>query len=91
MLKTRPPLFDRLVLRVSQPWKPGGRYVFEVRGIRNVSGVSGTATGALSVPERTAADSLKQKADSLRPHIERKKRTPGDTAAPKLPAKPTQR
>jgi hypothetical protein len=91
MLKTRPPLFDRLVLRVSQPWKAGGRYVLEIRGIRNVSGVSGSATGALSIPERTAADSLKQKADSLRPHIERKKRTPGDTAAPKLPAKPTQR
>jgi Bacterial Ig-like domain len=90
-LKTKPPLFDRLVLRVAQPWKAGGRYVLEVKGIRNVSGVTGTATGALSVPERMAADSLKQKADSLRPHIERKKRTPGDTAAPKLPAKPTQR
>ncbi len=89
VLKTRPPLFDRLVIRVPKPWKPGGRYVLEVRGVRNVSGVSGTATGVLAVPERTAADSLKQKADSLRPHIERKKRLPGDTAAPKLPAKPT--
>jgi hypothetical protein len=91
MLKTRPPLFNQLVLRVAQPWKPGGRYVLEVRGIRNVSGVTGTATGALSVAEKAAADSLKQKADSLRPHIERKKRLPSDTAAPKLPAKPTQR
>ncbi len=90
-LKTRPPLFDRLVIRVAEPWKPGGRYVLEVRGIRNVSGVTGTATGALAVPERAATDSLRQKADSLRPHIERKKRIPGDTSAPKLPAKPKQR
>jgi hypothetical protein len=98
VLKTRPPLFDRLVIRVAEPWKPGGRYTLEIRGLRNVSGVTGTAIGALTVPERAPADtlkqkadSLKQKADSLRPHIERKKRLPGDTAAPKLPAKPTQR
>jgi hypothetical protein len=91
VLKTRPPLFDRMVIRVAQPWKPGGHYVLEIRGLRNVSGVTGTATGALAVPSRAAADSLKQKADSLRPHIERRKRIPGDTAAPKLPAKPNQR
>lgn len=98
-LKTRPPLFDRLVLRVPQPWKPGGRYVLEIRGLRNVSGVTGTATGVLSVPERAAvdslrqkADSLRQKADSLRPTIDRRKRVPSDTSAPpKLPAKPNQR
>jgi Bacterial Ig-like domain len=97
-LRTKPPLFDRLVLRVAQPWKPGGHYVLEIRGVRNVSGVTGTATGALTVPTQAAADSmkqkadsLKQKADSLRPIIDRRKRTPGDTAAPKLPAKPTQR
>jgi Bacterial Ig-like domain len=97
-LKTKPPLFDRLVLRVPQPWKPGGHYVLEIRGVRNVSGVTGTATGALTVPTQAAADSLKQKADSLkqkadslRPIIDRRKRTPGDTAVPKLPAKPTQR
>jgi hypothetical protein len=98
MLKTRPPLFDRLVLRVAQPWKPGGHYLLEIRGVRNVSGVTGTATGALTVPTQAAADSLKhkadslkQKADSLRPIIERRKRVPGDTSTPKLPAKPTQR
>jgi hypothetical protein len=90
-LKTRPPLFDRLVIRVAEPWKTGGHYLLEIRGLRNVSGVTGTATGALTVPERAAADSLKQKADSLRPTIERRKRLPSDTSAPKLPAKPNQR
>jgi hypothetical protein len=90
-LKTKPQLFDRLVLRVAEPWKPGGHYVLEIRGLRNVSGVTGTATGALAVPTKAAADSLKQKADSLRPIIERRKRTPGDTSTPKLPARPTQR
>jgi hypothetical protein len=90
-LKTKPQLFDRLVLRVAEPWKPGGHYVLEIRGLRNVSGVTGTAIGALAVPTKAAADSLKQKADSLRPIIERRKRTPGDTSTPKLPARPTQR
>jgi hypothetical protein len=52
-LTSRPPLFDRLVLRVPKPWAPGARLVLEVRGIRNVTGVAGTAVGVLAVPERT--------------------------------------
>jgi hypothetical protein len=48
---SRPPLYDRLVLRVPKPWTPGSRLVVEVRGVRNVSGVAGSAVGVLAVPE----------------------------------------
>jgi hypothetical protein len=52
-LKTsRPPLFDRMVLRVPRPWPYGGRLAVEVRGVRNVSGASGNAAGVIAVPER---------------------------------------
>ncbi len=52
-LTTRPPLFDRLVLRVPRPWAPGARLVVEIRGVRNVTGVSGNAVGVVAVPEKT--------------------------------------
>jgi Big-like domain-containing protein len=61
-LTSRPPLFDRLVLRVPRPWAPGSRLVLEVRGVRNVSGVAGNAVGVVAVPEKpkpTPGDSLK--------------------------------
>ena len=44
-LTSRPPLTDRLVLRVPQPWKPDGKYEVEIRGVRNVSGVAGDGEG----------------------------------------------
>ncbi len=63
---SRPPLSDRLVLRVRRPWSPGGRYAVTVRGIRNVSGVSGEGRGTLVVPEPRAADSLRAEPDSAK-------------------------
>lgn len=51
-LTSRPALFDRLVLRVPRPWRPGARLVAEVRGVRNVTGVAGTAVGVVAVPEK---------------------------------------
>lgn len=69
---SRPPLFDRLVLRVAQPWARGARLVLEVRGVRNVTGVAGKAVGVVAVPEKAKevprADSLKarQPGDSVR-------------------------
>ena len=62
-LTSRPPLFDRLTLRVPRPWAPGSRLVLEVRGVRNVTGVAGTGVGVLAVPERpkpTAQDSTRR-------------------------------
>ena len=46
-LTSRPPLTDRLVLRVPKPWIPGKQYAVEFHGLRNVSGVAGDATGVL--------------------------------------------
>jgi hypothetical protein len=47
---SRPPLYDRLVLRVPRPWAPGSRLAVEVRGVRNVTGVAGNAVGVIAVP-----------------------------------------
>lgn len=52
ILTGRPPLFDALVLRVPRPWAPGARLVLEVRGVKNVTGVAGTAVGVVAVPEK---------------------------------------
>ncbi len=53
VLTSRPPLFDRLTLRVPRPWAPGSRLVLEIRGVRNVTGIAGTAVGVVAVPEKT--------------------------------------
>ena len=44
-LTARPPLYERLVLRVPRPWRPGSRLVLEIKGVRNITGVSGDAAG----------------------------------------------
>jgi hypothetical protein len=66
-LTTRPPLSDQLILRVPQPWTPEGKYELEIRGVRNVSGVSGDVKGVLTVPKREARDTLHTPRDSLAP------------------------
>jgi hypothetical protein len=65
-LTSRPPLTDQLVIRPAAPWRPGGRYVVEVRGVRNVTGVAGDVVGTLVVPERPPRDSLAAPGDSLK-------------------------
>jgi hypothetical protein len=40
LLAQRPPLFDKLVIRVDSALKPGAKYVVDVPGIRNVNGVA---------------------------------------------------
>jgi hypothetical protein len=84
---TRPPLYERLILRVPKPWRPGSRMVVEVRGVKNVSGVAANAVGVVAVPEPpkvVPSDSAKRKQprDSLRG------RQPRDTvgAKPRRPA-----
>ena len=75
-LTTRPPLYDRLVLRVPRPWRPGSRLVLEIRGVRNITGVAGDAVGVVAVPEKKTAPSP---SDSLRGPGRR------DSTAPKSP------
>src|SRR5687768_10338432 len=82
---SRPPLNDRLVLRVPKPWKPGSRLAVELRGVRNVSGAAGTAAGVLAVPDADTAQ-VKPAAPGARG------RTPADSARrarpDSTPAKP---
>jgi hypothetical protein len=51
-LPSRPPLFDKLVLRVPHPWAPGARLVVEVRGVKNITGVAGNPVAVIAVPEK---------------------------------------
>ena len=69
-LKTKPPLIDKMVLRMVDPLREGAKYVVEVRGVKTVSGVVGSAriTLVVEVPKKVEAkpDSLKTKPDSLK-------------------------
>ena len=92
-LPSRPPLYDRLVLRVPRPWAPGSRMALEVRGVKNVTGVSGNAVGVVAVPEKPKAepkDSVKgrQPRDSLgrrQPRDSLKRAQPADSVRPGIP------
>jgi hypothetical protein len=86
-LTSRPPLFDRLVLRVPRPWSPGSRLVLEVRGVRNVTGVAGNAVGVVAVPERPkpgAQDSLGRR---TRPDSARARQPAGQPPSRQPPAR----
>ena len=66
-LTSRPPLTDRLILRVPQPWKPEGKYEVEIRGLRSVSGVTTDVRGGMTVKPVAAADTTAARgADSLK-------------------------
>lgn len=69
VLKTRPTLFDRLVLRVDSAFTPEGHYLLEIHGIRSAAGVAGDAKSALVIPKARAlvADSTTQRSDSTTP------------------------
>jgi hypothetical protein len=57
-LRTKPPLFDRLFVRVGTRLLPGTRYVIIVHGLKSVSGVPSMPVGVLQVPAaRAPADS----------------------------------
>jgi hypothetical protein len=79
-LTSRPPLTDRLVLRVQRAWKPDTKYAVDIRGLRNVTGVAGSPTGVLTVSKAPPPDSLRRAADSL-------KRTPPDSLGKRPPGK----
>lgn len=67
---SRPPLSDRLMLRLAAPMDSAGRYGFSIRGVRNVTGVSADVSGVFVAPEprplaAPVADTL-PRPDSLR-------------------------
>lgn len=51
ILATRPPLFDKLVLRVDSAFRHDTRYLVEVLGIRSAAGVTGDARNVLVIPK----------------------------------------
>lgn len=67
-LKTKPPLYDKLYVRLEQPLVAGAKYVVEVHGLESVSRVAGEARQGFQVPEPPKAppDSGKAKPDSAK-------------------------
>ena len=61
-LRTRPPLFDKLYVRVRDPLQPGASYFVTVHGIQNLNRVTGTPKPvAVKLPEAKApADTTKK-------------------------------
>lgn len=87
-LTARPPLSDQLVLRPAQPWRPSARYTVEIRGLRNVTGVTGDVIGTLVVPERPPRDSLAAPIDSLAPGVDTTRGARDTTRVKPAPTKP---
>jgi len=72
IIKTRPALFNRLILRVDSAFAPEARYQFEIRGIRSAAGVAGDAKSTLVIPKpkppaEVPKDSTHQVPDSTAP------------------------
>ena len=63
-LRTKPPLFDKLFVRLSRRLPAGARFVVDVHGIKTVSGVVGTARGVGQVPAAVARDTNVVKPDT---------------------------
>ena len=66
-LKTKPPLSDKLVIRLGEALKPGAKYAVEFKGLRSVSGIPGRMILGFQVPEeKPPPDSTKAKGDSTK-------------------------
>lgn len=96
-LKTKPPLFDKLLLRTEARLADSGRFLVRVRGVRSVSGVAGTAQSVMVIepPKRLPADSAggPAPADSAaaRPDTLRAVPDTGRAQADTLPLRPRRR
>ena len=75
-LRTKPSLFDKLLLRMKQAWRDSTRYVVIVNGVTTVNGVTGSARGILEIQARPPAlpDSARRDTTGVRPDSSR-----GDT------------
>ena len=68
-LRTKPAPFDRLVIELGAPLRPGARYAIIVRGLENLSRVAGEARAVVAVPERPRADTAAVKPDTGRTRL----------------------
>lgn len=65
--RTRPALFDKLVIRLEQPLVPETRYVVTFFGLRNSSRIAGSPrSGAIRIEPRPVADSSRAVRDTAR-------------------------
>lgn len=88
----RRPLDTRLQLRLAEPLRPGGRYVIDVHGVRNVNGVSADARSVLAVPERAAPPAADTAAARRHPPADSAGRhAPVDSTGRHAPADSTRR
>jgi hypothetical protein len=65
LLAERPPLSDRIVIRVDSALVPGAKYVVDMNGVRGVGGGVADARGGITVPlppKPAATDTLKSRA-----------------------------
>lgn len=85
VLTSRPPLTDKLVVRVVRPWSPGGRYEVEIKGVRNTTGVASDVRGGFTVPKPSAADSTRAKGPARTPYDSTKRKAAPSKAPPKPP------
>ena len=92
VLTSRPPLTDKLVVRVVRPWKAGSRYEVEIKGVRNTTGVSGDVRGSFTVPKPSAADTTHGKGPARAPTDTTKRARPAGKVPPdsagRRPVKP---
>jgi len=59
---SRPPLSDRLIVRLGQPVMPGSKYLVETHDVKNITGALGSPKAGFEVPKRpkpTLADSAR--------------------------------
>ena len=79
-LRTKPPLFDKLHVRVREPWRDSTRYVVLLNGVRSLNGITGPARAVLEIVRPTVAadsarDSLRVRPDTVRPDTARRDTT----------------
>jgi hypothetical protein len=66
-LRTRPALFDKLIVRLEQSLVPETRYVVMFFGLRNSSGIAGSPrSGAFRMEPRPVADTSRAVRDTAR-------------------------
>ena len=60
-LRSRPALFDKLLVRAGERLRPGASYVVVVHGLQNLNRIAGTARAVAKVPEaKPPADTTKK-------------------------------
>ena len=77
LLKTRPRLFQALVIRVDSVLVPEAKYLVEIVGVQSAAGVPATARGVLAIPKKVTLPP---------PDSAAKVPTPGDTTQAPAPA-----